>query len=810
MQTALVFHRAALALSCAWGLLGCDASTTDADFAPPDAVVDAQPDGPLDAAPQAQLDVGPDAASPDIGRPDARPPDAAEQDGAAELDAPVPDAPADASPDGADAWVTAPDASSDAAPDADLDANLDAHLDASPDAPPPDAAPPDAAPQDAAPPEAAPDHPFDATTDAADPDGPPDVSPDASPDSAPPDAQPDAAPDVSPDAAVEPTSGPVAILFIGDGMGFDALDAASLFAYGEVGRLTMQDAALLPNQGRMRTASLSGITDSAAAATSFATGLKVLNFRPGMDRDGNPIPNLFELGRERGFRTGAVTTTTLTHATPAGFTVHHNDRRNGAAIAAQQAAAPPDLMLGGGATNLRNHLPAFEAAGFIVVENAVDLAAVPRLLDGRLLGLFAEGSMTYVRDRPEDDVAPTLAQMTVAALRFLDAGDGGFLLMVEGARIDHAAHSNNLSRQIRETLAFDEAIAVGVEWTQARAEPDEVLLIVTSDHETGGLRVEGPPPVPGALPVARWGRSGHTNQRVPFFGRGPHSGFFAGEARQNTWIHSVLRAHFTGEPVAPPPVMPVADGGFDDLRYLAVAQLVDSDFGEGHNRLDALHVDVVGDGRTLAIGVAGLFETTQNAVVVLLDIDPGAGTGPARLAGALADEGGRADTLISALNLDAPPVEGFGADFAIVCRHAGDPRLGDLRDDAGLRGLRPPFGEADDFGWGVAAINFDEGARVRVGPQAPVPGFGFEVHVPLAELYPDGLQPGASVTMAALLVNSTGDFTSNQALPPFLSGRGNPGDALTAVPGLVHFTLDTDGDGVADGDDPPTLLPARD
>ncbi len=564
----------------------------------------------------------------------------------------------------------------------------------------------------------------------------------------------------------------------------------------------MQDERRLPSQGRLRTASLSGITDSAAAGTAFAAGLKTFNARPGLDREDRPAQSLVELGRELGFRSGVVTTANVAHATPASFTAHHDNRADGFTIAAQQAAAPPHVLLGGGAFYFRSLVAPIEAQGYLYVNDAEGLAAA-RPADGRLLGIFAEDHLTYVHDRAPDSTEPTLAQMTAAALRVLDTGDEGFFLVVEGARIDMAGHINDLARHVEETLALDEAVRTALDWAEGR--PEEVLILITADHETGDLRVVEPGEA-GELPAVSWGRYRHTNQRVPIFGRGPHSELFAGAEHENTLVHAAIVAHMSGEPVRPPATPPLPDGRLEDLRHRPVEQGLESGFGEGHNRLDALYVDVANEA-SLAIGVEGLFESTDNAIVVLVDVDPGAGTGPARLVEAISDELGVADRILSQLNLAAPAVEGFGADFAVVSFATSDPELGELLDGGGLRGLRPPFGEASDLHWLPAALNFDEAVRVVDGPIEPTAARGFEVHIPLAELYPEGLPPGAAVTLAAVLFNGDGGFMANQALPPFPAGTANPGRVVTALPGLVHFVLDSDGDARADGDAPPTLLP---
>src|SRR5690606_17222035 len=105
-----------------------------------------------------------------------------------------------------------------------------------------------------------------------------------------------------------------------------------------------------------------------------------------------------------------------------------------------------------------------------------------------LLGLFAPEHLDYVRDRSPRSSQPTLAKMSRAALRVLERNTNGFFLMIEGARIDMASHQNDIDRAIAETLAFDEAVAAVVDWIGPR---QNVVLVVTADHECGGLQVIG-------------------------------------------------------------------------------------------------------------------------------------------------------------------------------------------------------------------------------------------------------------------------------------------------------------------------------
>lgn len=183
----------------------------------------------------------------------------------------------------------------------------------------------------------------------------------------------------------------------------------------------------------------------------------------------------------------------------------------------------------------------------------------------------------------------------------------------------------------------------------------------------------------------------------------------------------------------------------------------------------------------------------------------GASTGPARLQGVLTDTTGLADSILSSLSLDAPMTAGFGADFAIVSHGGLESRNEDLLAGVGLRALSP----ANNLPWLTSSINFGENVRTTTMSSA-VPGEGLEAYVPWARLYPSlaGRVPaGATVAVAAVLVNNDGGHTSNQALPPFLAGAMNPGRTLTRLPGLVTFKVDSNNDGIADGLMPPQTVP---
>lgn len=605
----------------------------------------------------------------------------------------------------------------------------------------------------------------------------------------------------------------IVILMIGDGMGPGQLAAAGHYAHGSAGSLFLES---LPVRGEILTASLSGITDSAAAATTMATGQQTYNARIGVDRAGQPRETLVEAAHRVGLAAGVVTTASLPHATPGAFTAHHPSRHDYVDIADDQALeVQADVMLGGG---LQFYAPAgdgsvrddagliapLQAAGYRVATTAAELAAIAPEAGARVVGLFAPEHLTYVADRAAETTEPTLTAMTMHAIAQLDTDPDGFFLMVEGARIDMASHGNDALRAITETIAFDDAVRAVSEWAAGR---DDVTVIVTADHECGGLEVITPYG-PGQVPDVAWRWGQHTNARIAVHASGPHTAVLDGALRDHAWVHAVASAVLEGGALVAPPVELVPDGNLAELRFAAATQTVPTGFGAGFNQLEALRVDA--DAHGLGLGIEGVFEWDANTVVVLIDTDLGGGTGITAMTGALADTAGRVDAIASALNVRAPAGLGFGADFALVIWGGSDPHVEDLSDDAGLRGLVAPVGDPADLGWYGAAINFDDGVRARATALVPRAGSGLEAHIPWRALYPElgaGVPPGAELGLTVVLVNDDGGYTSNQALPPFPAGTANPGRALTTLPGIIRFAIDANADGIAGDALAPTPAP---
>jgi alkaline phosphatase len=311
------------------------------------------------------------------------------------------------------------------------------------------------------------------------------------------------------------------VLFIGDGMGAEQVKAGGLYLHGQSGSLAFES---FPYQAQVTTASAdSPVTDSAAAATAFATGVKVNNgvLALRLPGDGSELPTILEFAKSCGLSTGLVTTNFITHATPAGFGAHAGSRAVDDEIAADYlSGSRPDLLLGGAGTTAGSGsgmtAAKAQSAGYRVIRTAAELQAVTALAEP-LSGQFGAGHMPYEADRLHGILGlPHLDQMTARALDLLDDDPDGFFLMVEGGRIDQAAHDHDITRLVGEMAAFDAAVQSALAWADSRA---AALIVVTADHETGGLLVTQGNGA-GLPPTVTWTASGHTGMNVPLYAFG--------------------------------------------------------------------------------------------------------------------------------------------------------------------------------------------------------------------------------------------------------------------------------------------------
>ena len=288
--------------------------------------------------------------------------------------------------------------------------------------------------------------------------------------------------------------------FIGDGMGVNQVNGTEMYqAEFQKGIIGVEP--LLFTQfpvGTMATtfSATNSVTDSAAAGTALATGEKTYNHAISVDVDKNPLQTVAEKAKKAGKKVGVTTSVSVDHATPASFYAHQPDRDMYYEIALDLPKANFDFYAGGGflkpnttfdKKEAPSIFPIFEQAGYTVARGYQDYKDKAAKADKMIL-IQREGAnpscLPYALDRKEGDL--TLAQITESAIDFLTKGkDKGFFLMVEGGKIDWACHANDAATVFNEVKDMDDAIKVAYEFYKKH--PKETLIVVTADHETGGL-----------------------------------------------------------------------------------------------------------------------------------------------------------------------------------------------------------------------------------------------------------------------------------------------------------------------------------
>lgn len=237
------------------------------------------------------------------------------------------------------------------------------------------------------------------------------------------------------------------------------------------------------------------ITDSAAAGTALACGIKARDGVISKKLDGSDAVTIAELAKDQGMKVGIITSVSVDHATPAVFYAHEASRNNYYNIGVQLANSDFDFFGGGGflqpagAGGAEPHvLDIAQANGFTVARGATELAAISPGTRTIAIDPYLDDSQAlyYEIDRVHDPETLTLAEYTAEAIRLLD-NPHGFFMMIEGGKIDWACHANDARTAIDETLAFDKAVAETLAFYEQH--PDDTLIVVTGDHETGGLSI---------------------------------------------------------------------------------------------------------------------------------------------------------------------------------------------------------------------------------------------------------------------------------------------------------------------------------
>lgn len=297
------------------------------------------------------------------------------------------------------------------------------------------------------------------------------------------------------------------IYLIGDGMG---LASASMMQLENNYAPTIFDEA--DNIALQKTYSLDNrVTDSAASGTALATGFKTNNTMLGQLPDGTNPKSLMELAADKGKATGLVVTTYLQHATPGAFYAHVPSRHEYATISEQLLASDIDIAIGGGMAFFEERYGSNEAARKAIAESGFTLheSIDANMCEERILALVA--------DKEIENRTGYLAKATAMAINHLNSCEEGFVLMVEGSLIDGMGHGNNAEGQKDEMRDFMEAIEVAVAF--AKEHPD-TLVVVTADHETGGLAI-----ISGNADFNlseqgveyKWSTGGHSGTMVPIY-----------------------------------------------------------------------------------------------------------------------------------------------------------------------------------------------------------------------------------------------------------------------------------------------------
>ena len=307
------------------------------------------------------------------------------------------------------------------------------------------------------------------------------------------------------------------ILMIGDGMGLAQVYSA-MTANG--GHLFLEN---FKNIGFSKTYSSDNyITDSAAGGTALSSGIKTYNGAIGVGPDKKPVPNIRELAEIKGLKTGLVSTSAITHATPASFIAHASSRSSYEDIAADFLKTNIDVFIGGGIKNFeerkdgRNLSKELKDKGYQVLYNIAD---IQKIKSGKLAGFTAQEHDTPMPERGE-----ILVPATQTAINLLSQGKKGFFLMVEGSEIDFLAHENKTPGVVLETLDFDRAIGAALKFAASNG---ETLIIVTADHETGGMTLNGGEYKTGKV-IGKFTSGGHTGIAVPVYAFGPGAEQFTG------------------------------------------------------------------------------------------------------------------------------------------------------------------------------------------------------------------------------------------------------------------------------------------
>ncbi len=324
------------------------------------------------------------------------------------------------------------------------------------------------------------------------------------------------------------------ILMIGDGMGENIIKASEVVKGDKLVMSGLKNKTHVTTYSQSVSDGYAEFTDSAASATAISTGNKTYNGCIGVDPDGNKLETICEFAQSLGLKTGLVDRHYVCHATPAGMAAHNTSRENYPQILREMINSNINVMFGGGAKYYKNSKKvqsAVDEKGYKYITDEKQLLELTAD-DDKVLGMFAYDNMDKA------DMWPSLTTMTSKAIEMLDS-DNGFFLMVEGSNIDVFESEEDMDSTLEQMQAFDHSVDYVLKWAQ---EHPGTLVIVTADHETGGVKLPDNPKPEDINNSCFTSDGEHTNTNVLLMAGGAQSaGICEKELIDNTDIAKYMR-----------------------------------------------------------------------------------------------------------------------------------------------------------------------------------------------------------------------------------------------------------------------------
>ncbi|MBN1415161.1 MAG: alkaline phosphatase [Bacteroidales bacterium] len=308
------------------------------------------------------------------------------------------------------------------------------------------------------------------------------------------------------------------ILFIGDGMGVAHIYAAYTKNKGFLHMMKC------PYTGFIKTHSASHyITDSGAGSTAFSCGKKANNYTLGIDKDSITCKTILEYAEENGLSTGLISTSAITHATPAAFIAHHESRLQYESIAADFLNTDVDVLIGGGGQHFANRADGADLIAQLQ-NKGYEVILYPSSYDIDSSEKVVVFTAPLHNPRFSDGRGNMLPEATEKAISILNRNETGFFLMIEGSQIDWGGHNNDIEYVVEELIDMDNAVGKALDFAEKEG---NTLVIITADHETGGLVVKDGNMTTGTIDI-EFTSVNHTGVMVPVFAFGPGAAEFSG------------------------------------------------------------------------------------------------------------------------------------------------------------------------------------------------------------------------------------------------------------------------------------------